>query len=233
MTLGGDADKTFLYTKGLSETDDSVLRLSSVTLSGEKMSDLELQKYFEFNEADRIANRAGKLSKKQEETIRASEASFARSTAKFSVSVILFGIALSAAIILFGMPGEISLDGLKYRFAQDAEGMMAAIGIPGILVLIFVGGAFLIARTKVDHSVQKAEGKVNFVKVEKRDSDVSADGTTKYHDVEEYELRVGRKAFENVDEEMLNLINEGDTYAFYYTKDAEQILSCELIAKGK
>lgn len=197
------------------------------------MFDLELQKYFEFTEADLAANRTGKLSKKQEEAIRASDASFMRSTVKFSVFTILFGLALSAVIIFLGMPGEISLDGLKYRFAQDAEGVMTAVGIPGILVLIFVGGAFFPARTKVDHSVQKAEGKVNFVKVEKREADVLADGSTKYRDVEEYELRVGRKAFENVDEEMLNLINEGDTYAFYYTKDAEQILSCELIAKGK
>lgn len=197
------------------------------------MFDLELQKYFEFTEADLAANRTGKLSKKQEEAIRASDASFTRSTVKFSVFTILFGMAISAAIIFLGMPGEISLDGLKYRFAQDAEGLMTAVGIPGILVLIFVGGAFFLARTKVDHSVQKAEGKVNFVKVEKRKADVLADGSTKYHDVEEYELRVGRKAFENVDEEILNLINEGDTYAFYYSKDAEQILSCELIAKGK
>lgn len=197
------------------------------------MSDLELRKYYEFDEADLQTNRTGKLSKKQKETIQASETSFARSAVRFSIFVILIGFALMAAVIFWGMPGELSLDGLKYRIAQDAEGVLVIIGIPGIFMLILVGGAFFLTRLKVDHSVQKLEGKVKFVKVEKREVDVLADGSTNYRDVEEYELRVGRKVFGNVDEEMLNLIDEGDTYAFYYTKDAEQILSCELIAKGK
>jgi hypothetical protein len=51
--------------------------------------------------------------------------------------------------------------------------------------------------------------------------------------VQQYELRVGKIAFENVDEELLNIIEEGDTYSFYYTKQVKQILSCEFISKGK
>lgn len=197
------------------------------------MSDLQLQKYFEFTEADLIANRAGKLSKKQQEKIAADEASFSRSTVKFSIFVILVGITITSAVIFLGMPGEISFDGLKYRFAKDAEGVLTAILIPAIFVVLFAGGAVFLNRVKVDHSIQKAEGKVKFVKVEKRKAYTTADGPTSYRDVDEYELRIGRKAFENVDEEFLNILEEGDTYAVYYTKDAEQILSCELISRGK
>ena len=50
---------------GLSETDDNAMCLSSVTLSGENMSDLDLMRFFEFDNADLAANRMGKLSDKQ------------------------------------------------------------------------------------------------------------------------------------------------------------------------
>lgn len=233
VTLGGDTNKTLLYTMGLSETDDCAMRLSSVTLSGENMSDLELQKYFEFDEADLIANRVGKLSKKQQEKIEADKVSFSRSTVKFSIFVVLIGIAISSAIIFFGMPGELSLDGLRYRYTQNADDVLTAVFVPAIFAVLFVGGAVFLNTMKIDHSVQKAEGKVKFVKVEKRETDTATDGTITFRDVEEYELRVGREAFEDVDEEMINILEEGDIYAFYYTKDAEQILSCEFISKGK
>jgi len=197
------------------------------------MSDLELQKYFEFDEADLIANRVGKLSKKQQEKIEADKVSFSRSIVKFSIFVVLIGIAISSAIIFFGMPGELSLDGLRYRYTQNADDVLTAVFVPAIFAVLFVGGAIFLNTMKIDYSVQKAEGKVKFVKVEKRETDTATDGTITFRDVEEYELRVGRKAFEDVDEEMINILEEGDIYAFYYTKDAEQILSCEFISKGK
>jgi hypothetical protein len=50
--------------------------------------------------------------------------------------------------------------------------------------------------------------------------------------VQQYEMRVGKIKFVDVDEELLNTINAGDTYIFYYTKDAKEILSCEFVRKG-
>ena len=72
MTLGGDTNKTLLYRMGLSETDDNAMCLSSVTLSGENMSDLDLMRFYEFDNADLAANRMGKLSDKQAREINTS-----------------------------------------------------------------------------------------------------------------------------------------------------------------
>lgn len=197
------------------------------------MSDLELRKYFEFDEADLQANRLGKLSKKQELKFQADKAAHKKSTLKFVLYMALFGLALSAFILVGRIPGGLTLANLESQFSQNPQSILGAIFIPWILPGIFIVGALWLSRMKLDFSVMKAEGKVKFVKVEKRERQKIASGNTSYRTVEEYELRVGPKAFENVDEELLNSIEDGDLYVFYYTKDAEQILSCELISKGK
>lgn len=197
------------------------------------MSDLELRKYFEFDEADLQANRLGKLSKKQELKFQADEAAHKKSTWKFVFYMSLFGLALSAFILVGSIPGGLTMANLESQFSQNPQSILGAIFIPWILPGIFIIGAFWLSRMRLDFSVLKAEGKVKFVKVEKRERRKLASGNTSYRTVEEYELRVGPKVFENVDEELLNSIEDGDLYVFYYTKDGEQILSCELINKRK
>lgn len=68
--------------------------------------------------------------------------------------------------------------------------------------------------------------------MEKQVSSASNTGP-RHRTVPQYELRVGQVAFEDVDGELLNIIEEGDTYIFYYSKDTKDILSCEFTAKGK
>jgi hypothetical protein len=116
---------------------------------------------------------------------------------------------------------------------DDIVQLIIAAAIPTVIIGFFVCGAFWLASAKLDYSFQKVEGEVNFVKVESRESYKTASGSTSYRTVQKYELRVGRVKFEDVNEELLNLIREGDIYAFYYTKDLKDILSCEFIAKGK
>jgi hypothetical protein len=112
--------------------------------------------------------------------------------------------------------------------AANAIGLIMLWGALGFLAF----KAFRIAfdSRKAEYFVQKAQGKVNFVKVEAHVRRPSGNG---YRTEEQYELRVGRTSFEDVDEELLNIIEEGDVYAFYYVKDTQDILSCEFISKGK
>jgi hypothetical protein len=194
------------------------------------MSDPELQKFFEFDDSDLNANRLGRLSTKQQKKLTEGE----RFTRKIFIGAGLVFILIAAGVTV-GMIGSAIKRGLTFSniSTDDILGMAVGIGLPWLVLGFFALGAFRLAATKFDNSVQCVEGKVNFVKVEKEVSSRSASGSTTSHTVEEYELRVGRVKFEDVDEELLNIIEEGDVYAFYYTKDAKDILSAEFVKKGK
>ena len=192
------------------------------------MTDLELRNFFEFDEGDLIANRARRLSPKQEAKLQDIEKGSSRIFFWAGVVLVLFGIGASYGILKPVL-----------EFGNDVMGWSDLIGpFIGLAVVwgvlgFFAIGAFRLSRSRFDSSVQHVEGKVDFVKVEKQESYQTADDSTSYRTVEEYELRVGRIAFEDVDGELLDIIEEGDTYAFYYTKDTKDILSCEFVGKGK
>lgn len=192
------------------------------------MTDLELQKFFEFNESDLFANRAGKLSSKQQEKINETEKGASQIFFWAGVVFILMALGATYGIVKPAFQRGFAVDGLT-DLIGPAVGLAIAWGILGFLAI----GSFRLSRSKFDSSVQHVEGKVNFVKVEKEEWTESTDGIRSSKTVEEYELRVGRVAFEDVDEELLNIIEEGDTYTFYYTKETKDILSCEFINKGK
>ena len=192
------------------------------------MTDLELQKIFEFNESDLFANRAGRLSPKQQEKINETEKGASQIFFWAGVVFILMALGATYGIVKPAFQHSFAVDGLT-DLIGPAVGLAITWGILGFLAI----GSFRLSRSKFDSSVQHVEGKVNFVKVEKEEWTESTDGIRSSKTVEEYELRVGRVAFEDVDEELLNIIEEGDTYTFYYTKETKDILSCEFINKGK
>ena len=192
------------------------------------MTDLELQKFFEFNESDLFTNRAGRLSPKQQEKINETEKGASQIFFWAGVVFILMALGATYGIVKPAFQRGFAVDGLT-DLIGPAVGLAIAWGILGFLAI----GSFRLSRSKFDSSVQHVEGKVNFVKVEKEEWTESTDGIRSSKTVEEYELRVGRVAFEDVDEELLNIIEEGDTYTFYYTKETKDILSCEFINKGK
>lgn len=193
------------------------------------MSDTELRKFFEFDQSDLIANQNGKLSVKQEKRIKETD----KSTSSIFRGI-GFGLIFINICIVAGFVYSFVQDGFSFSTAStgDLIGLVFAIAFPTLIIGIFVWLMFWLASSKTDHSLQKVEGKVNFVKVEKQES-YKTGSSTSYRTVQEYELRVGKVAFEDVDEELLNIIEEGDTYIFYYTKDNKDILSCEFISKGK
>lgn len=228
MTLGGDISATLLNTMGLTETDDSQTAFVICYFVRREMTDLELRNFFDFDEGDLAANRAGRLSPKQQEKINETEKGASQIFFWAGVILVLVGLGSSYGILKPALEFGYEITGLS-----DLIGPFVGLAVTWGVVGFFAVGAFRLSKSKFDSSVQSVEGKVNFVKVEKEEWSQSTDEVRSSRTVEEYELRVGRIAFEDVDEELLNIIEEGDTYAFYYTKDTKDILSCEFISKGK
>lgn len=186
------------------------------------MSELELRQFFGFDEKDLSANRAWRLSDKQLQKIRES-----------SKKVKLYGAGIGIVLILIG---ALILAGIYPQLSQEGANRMEAImGMITVSVLfgIFTLVSFSLAFQKIDLTIAQVEGKVNFVKVEKTQSTKSASGSTHTRTIEVYEMRIGNVNFHNVPEMLLNLIEEGDTYAVYFLKVSTHILSLEFISKGK
>lgn len=192
------------------------------------MSNTDLKKFFNFDENDLNTNRSGKLSAKQKSKLETSEKGADQILVGAGIVFILI-----ALIIVYFVAGDAIL---RLFSGSLNSGDILTIVLGGGLPILFFGffayGAFKMGSSKFDNTVLSVQGKVNFVKVEKQ-VPTSTSEVSNYRTVQQYELRVGKVAFENVDGELLNMIEEGDTYAFYYTKDTKQILSCEFISKGK
>ncbi len=193
------------------------------------MSDLQLRDFFEFDEGDLAANRAGKLSAKQKAALEESEKGADKIFIGAGVLFITVGLIITYVIIRDVVAK--SLPGIVLN-SSDILTLILGSSLPLGLFGFFAYGAIKLGTSKLDNSVQNVEGKVNFVKVEKRINNPS-NSSHPYRTEEQYELRVGKIAFENVDEELLNIIEEGDIYAFYYTKDTKEILSCEFVSTGR
>jgi len=194
------------------------------------MSDTALKKFFEFDDNDLAANEMGRLSTKQDQRFKELEKNTSKTFRWIGIGLIVLGIWIIYTIL------NSSIDaGFSFSNASRNDIWEFAMGLtcPSAILGFFAWVMFWIASSKADYSLQSVEGEINFVKVEKQESYKSASGSTSYRTVQKYELRVGKVKFNDVDEELLNLIKEGDTYLFYYTKDSKQILSCRLISKGK
>lgn len=194
------------------------------------MTDIQLRRFFDFDDADLVSNRMGRLSQKQEKRLKEEEKSTSKIFRTIGFGLILLNIGIIAGFIL-----NVTGEGFSLATASrdDIIGMAAMMVVPTVIIGFFVWVMFWLAASKLDYSLQQVEGEVNFVKVEKSQSYKTASGSTSQRTVQQYELRVGRFKFEDVNEELLNIIKEGDVYMFYYTKDTKEILSCEFIAKGK
>jgi hypothetical protein len=175
------------------------------------MKEDQLKGYFSFTNDDLAANRAGKLSQKQYKRIKENN-DFAD---KFVLG--LFAVFLIA--------------GLFTTFQAFSQMTNIGLWVAAAVLLSIAGWAFRGVLTKVDDSVQKAEGKVDFVKVEKQTGSAT-DPSYKRSTVSSYEMRVGGEAFGNANPALIEYM-QSDVYAVYFTKATRQILSVEFLSKGK
>jgi len=192
------------------------------------MSDAELRRLLNFEDGDLVPNRVGRLSARQISDLEASSKKVKKYGIGIGIGLILLAVAIVAAIYV---------DAKNYAEAVhksiDWSSVIGGGSVVFLILGIFAAISFWVAFMKIKTEMASVEGEVNFVKVEKRVSEKSATGSTHYKTVQVYELRVGRENFNNVPEEYLNVIREGDIYAFYYLKESRHILSAEFISKGK
>lgn len=160
--------------------------------------------FFDFDEPELYANRNGRLTQRQLETLKADDAS----TNAFARNV---GIALIVGSLI-GM-------GILFRkISFDAS----LFGLAGCLAPILIGAFFIrIGMKKPSFTLVKAEGRVNFV-IEKSYS------ATLERETSAYVMHIGEASFE-VESEAAGFIQQGDVYCVYYIEETDQIMSLEKI----
>ncbi len=174
-------------------------------------SEKQIRGYFGFESSDLITNRMGRFSEKQREKYDDLDTS----TSKF----------LLIAAILF-LAGAIWRATILLSASEEWSAWILPVILLAISVWLF-SGAF----TKVDAAVEKTEGVVNFIKVERKTGSVT-DAEIDRTVVHSYEMRVGGVAFSNANPALIEYM-QGNIYAVYYTNSTHQVLSAEFIAKGK
>lgn len=170
----------------------------------------QIRGYLSFDEADLFANRSGRFSRKQKKKLEDLD----QWTNRF--------IQILITLVLLGTVWSI--------VATLKSGDSWSDWILPIILLAITGWLFSGSRNKVDQMIEKAEGVVNFVKVESKTgsvTDFEIDRTTVYS----YEMRVGGVGFNNANPALIEHM-QGDIYAVYYTNSTRQILSAEFISTG-
>ena len=196
-----------------------------------------IEQVLNFDDADLASNRLGQLTQKQKGLL----AEKAKNHKSFNT---IIGVIVA---VIFG--GTL-LTGLGAPFLAAVGGSLLESGkvttealltlIPIICVVLFVlvifGGILVVilkvifdrANKKVDTTVRRVEGIVNFIWVEKRERNTSKTGPT-YKTVRVLEMRIGGETFSNINNELPSLINQGEEWIFYYTNHPFKFLSAEQV----
>ena len=175
------------------------------------MKDDQIKGYFAFEDSDLLANRNGKLSEKQSKRIKEADW-FAERFLSGSFLVFLAG-GVFVGILAFSARNNIGL------------------WVGTVVLLLIAIWLFRGVHTEVDDAVQKVEGEVNFVKVEKK-TGLLNNLSLKRTRVSNYEMRVGEDVFGNANPALIEYM-QGGRYIVYFTKTPKRILSVEPISKDK
>ena len=177
----------------------------------------QMMDYFKFDQADLEANQRMQFTEKQKAHIISDDKSD-RTWGRVGG----IGLLLIAAVGFFGAVFAIIADndwGFRIGFG---------LGFGCIWPLVWGGLGFGIlssAFSKHEFVLAKVQGRVNIVREESYSS--SSHSTTISH-----ELHIGGKEF-SVEDDLANVMMQGDEYILYYIADSNEILSAELISKAK
>jgi len=173
------------------------------------MSEEQLKGYFVFDDEDLVANRAGRLSPKQEKKLRALDRSANQIILVLAVLALLGGLGLGLYF---------------YLVPPDGLGIWAC---PGILLLAAIwlfSGAF----RRADLDVRQVRGPVSFEKrIESEGPAYAAEADPRARIY--YQMLVGGQGFE-VDTTIPNYIKESDIYAVYFIDKPRKVLSIEFVS---
>ena len=187
-----------------------------------------------FDDADLGSNRLGQLTQKQKELL----VEKAKSHKSFNTIIgVIIAVVFGGALLTgLGAPVLATVGGSLLESGEvTAEALIALIPIICMVLffLVIFGGILIVvlrivferANRKVDTVVRRVEGKVNFVWVERRERNTRKTGPT-YKTVRVLEMRIGGETF-NVNNELPNVINQGEEWIFYYTNHPFKFLSAE------
>ena len=175
----------------------------------------KLQQYFNFTQNDLQANRQGHVAEEQRLTLKDRTRRFNSK----ALIVLFFVVAIGVGAALY-----------VGRVAGGSGDFPISTAMLGPIVTVIIMTVYLVnrSRKKSDFSLQKAEGKVNFVWVEEQVRNHSDVGPA-YKTVRSLQMRVGGTSF-NVREELMDIVNQGDNIRFYYTGGGD-IVSAEFVDK--
>jgi hypothetical protein len=180
------------------------------------MIDQQLMDYFKFDQADLNANENGQFTEKQKVRIFKEDKSGRRWSRIGGIGLLLIAAMGFGGAVL----GWIADPDWGFRIGFG-------LGFGVIWPLIWGGiGAFLIKNSFSKHQFKltKVQGRVNIVSRESYSSEHHT--TSIYH-----ELHIGGKEF-NINEDLADVMMQGDEYILYYIDNSDEIMSAELVGKG-
>ena len=178
------------------------------------MIDQQLMDYFKFNQADLMANQRGQFTARQSARIVKEDASDRSGSRVFGI-ILLF----IAAIGFFGAVAAILVDddwGFRIGFG---------LGFGCIWPLVWGGlgfGLLSSSFSKREFVLAKVQGRVNIIREESYSSSSHTTSIT-------HELHIGGKQF-NVEDDLADVLMQGDEYILYYIAGTDKIMSAELVS---
>lgn len=197
------------------------------------MPELELMKFWNFDDTDLGANRLGQLTEKQRKFLTGEYKS--QRGVFLGVGGVLAFLFLCLPALLIG--SRVALPMLLNGGTSSIQDLIPLVAMGGFAI-IFIGIAVLTvgavvaiyvvrANKKADINVKRVEGKVAYVWGTKRVR-TPGSSTRRYEDIRVLHLNLGDKKFE-VKEQVQELIKDGEAWIVYYTSYPFKFLSAEKI----
>jgi hypothetical protein len=185
-----------------------------------EMSDPELEKILDFDEADLNANRNGSLTERQKTKLTKDEKS--TKWLFWILAIVLFATALSPWLLLLNSVVSGTYDWPYSRTPTNYIGPVVWTILWGYCAL----GSVHATKDKYNYKLLKVQGNINFIN--------NTWGDTHGKRGDNFELHVAKKKFEDIDLRLVDAMGPGDEYAIYYLNDTPLgriIVSAELLAK--
>ncbi len=196
----------------------------------------KIMEVLDFDDADLGANRLGQLTQKQKNVL----AEKAKSHKSFNTIIgVIIAVVFGGALLTgLGVPIFATVGGSLLESGKvTTEALITLIPIIcaalfflvifGVVLIVVLRVVFERANRKVDTTVRRVDGTVNFVWVEKRERNPSKTGPM-YKTVRMLEMRIGGETF-TINHELPNIINQGEEWIFYYTNHPFKFLSAERV----
>ena len=195
------------------------------------MPETTLNNVLNFDEADLAANRNGRLTQKQQGLLTEK---YKSNRALYSVIGVVIIVMFCGSFLARIIPPLLEATGNGGSTTPSLLTALPMLAIAGFFVLVF--GVIIVlvlrvvfgkARREADTAVRRAEGKVNFVWVEREERNTSNVGP-RSRTVRSLEMRVGAdNTFKNVNAQLPSVIGQDEEWIFYYTNHPFRILSAE------